>query len=86
MAIMNLTDTLKRIDSALPDSPIAVFSTKRGMALNAVFANVHTTQQLIRQEHPSLIGVYHRYMDPATIRQELAAHLKSGQGEMRNAS
>lgn len=61
---------LRRISAAEQNSPIAVFHCNRPGHLRAVFADTYSSRQEI-QNKESLVGVFHKDMDPAIISKEL---------------
>lgn len=75
MSLMILNLLVKRLASATPESPIAVFQgapNPRGR-LNAVFAATAESQRLIRHQDPDLIGVWHAGNYHPAVRDLLAA-------------
>lgn len=64
--IESLEVTLKRIREAPEDSPIAVFRSNIPGRLRAVFGDTAYSHKEIKKGH-GLVGVFHGYMDLATV-------------------
>lgn len=77
MSTGTLAQVMDRIRGASIDSPIAVFSVGSSEKLNAVFGATITTQRMINQQHPDLIGVYNNQMNMDEVRKQLNSHLIS---------
>lgn len=59
MSISTKSTVVGRIKEATRESPIAVFRAVKLGSYDAVFAGTYTTQKLIAQKSPDLIGVYY---------------------------
>ncbi len=75
MSFSTLSNILLRIKYAEPGSPIAVFSCPQPGRLNAVFANTVITQNLIRRQDPTLIGVFDGTEEEWELRKQLRRFL-----------
>jgi hypothetical protein len=77
----NVDITMKRIEHATPESPIAVFRADVQSMVDSVFASTVVSQQKIRSNDPKLIGVFDRNSNPAVVRGKLqrAANRRPGQ-------
>jgi hypothetical protein len=81
MTYYNIDITMKRIEHATPESPIAVFRADVQDMVDSVFANTVVSQRKIEANDPKLIGVFDRESDPAVVREKLqrAANRRPGQ-------
>jgi len=75
MSHASLKHVMIRIESADPDSPIAVFKSDLPGKLNAVFANTAETQRLIASSHPDYIGTYSTFSDQEAVESHLKGFL-----------
>lgn len=82
MTVSTVPMVLDRINYSEPDHPIAVFvcaSTKSG-CLNSMFADTVFASNLIEDENPNLVGIYHRGMRPDFVREKLYQAISNYQG------
>ena len=76
MSIMNLDHTMVRIKGATQGSPIAVFRVALPGVVDAVFAATITTQEIIAEGRPDLIGVFDGSMDQKSVRETIEPNIK----------
>ena len=76
--VHGITEIKNRIVSANAESPIAVFTVVRNdvKSLSSVFAETIYTRQLIKDDHPDLVGVFHSYSDLKKVKVLLDNALK----------
>ena len=75
---------MDRIESADPESPIAVFLMKDSVEFyyRAIFAHTWKTYDLIKSNPPSLVGIYDKYSDLVGLRSMLNSELYRKNGEL----
>lgn len=70
MSVSTINVIVGRIESATPESPIAVFRHPLGKegTLEAVFGDtVKTRHRVARQNDPLFVGLFHRDMAPRAV-------------------
>ena len=60
MTHQSAATTIDRINTATPNSPIAVFSTSKSTIFDTMFANTALTLRRIKKGDDTLIGVFYK--------------------------
>jgi hypothetical protein len=60
MSIMKKQDAKKRVEMALPESPLIIINCGKRGYVNVGFANTAYSVGLLRRNNPQVIGVFHR--------------------------